>query len=96
MKHILNSILKYYYEGQIIFFTSIFQNHILLKFETYWFRSCLTGPMFPYNLYFHYMTTCIYLFFHSITVQKWGSDHIALVSELAFLEDGTAISKDAV
>jgi len=29
-------------------------------------------------------------------VQKWGSDHIALVSELAFLEDGTAISKDAV
>lgn len=28
--------------------------------------------------------------------KKWGSDHIALVSELAFLEDGTAISKDAV
>ncbi|CAJ2674964.1 unnamed protein product [Trifolium pratense] len=28
--------------------------------------------------------------------KKWGSDHIALVSELAFLEDGTAISKDVV
>ncbi|XP_058724842.1 carbon catabolite repressor protein 4 homolog 6 isoform X2 [Vicia villosa] len=28
--------------------------------------------------------------------KKWGSDHIALVSELAFLEDGTTISKDVV
>jgi hypothetical protein len=28
--------------------------------------------------------------------KKWGSDHIALVSELAFSEDGTAISKDVV
>lgn len=28
--------------------------------------------------------------------KKWGSDHIALVSELAFLEGGTAISKDVV
>ncbi|XP_012570701.1 carbon catabolite repressor protein 4 homolog 6 isoform X2 [Cicer arietinum] len=28
--------------------------------------------------------------------KKWGSDHIALVSELAFLEDDTAISKDVV
>ncbi|XP_061356263.1 carbon catabolite repressor protein 4 homolog 6-like [Gastrolobium bilobum] len=26
--------------------------------------------------------------------KKWGSDHIALVSELAFLKDGTDISKD--
>lgn len=56
-KHILNSILKYYSEGQIILFTLIFQNHILLKFKTNRLRSCLTGPMFQYNLYFQCMIT---------------------------------------